>query len=271
MSTRTFGAVLGLLLACTVAAAASDKAELQRTWQSAWVFVPAANETGYSRVAATELDDYLAGRERRPRAVILYAHGCDGLSGITTASGRYLARAGYVVVAPDSYARRYKPVSCKPARHAGSLHRAVLGWRQNELHFAMDKLLEMEAVHGLPLVLMGHSEGGITVATIGAMPAAVARIIEGWTCHAGWPEYRGLAAPDTQPVLALVGAADPWFALRQLHGDCGAFMEGAAQRSIVFHAPDERAQQHWLSFHAEVRDTILQFIEAALQHVDGND
>jgi hypothetical protein len=39
---------------------------------------------------------------------------------------------------------------------------------------------------------MGHSEGAIAVATLDAPPVA-ARIIEGWTCHAGWPEYRGLA------------------------------------------------------------------------------
>jgi hypothetical protein len=117
-------------------------------------------------------------------------------------------------------------------------------------------------------VLMGHSQGAITTATIANMPVA-ARVIEGWTCHAGWPEYRGLAAPPDQPVLALVGENDPWFQSHVLKGDCGAFMPDdaggeTASRSIVYRAPNYLNAKHWLSGDSGVQREILDFIDRAV-------
>lgn len=49
---------------------------------------------------------------------------------------------------------------------------------------------------------VGFSEGAIVSATL---PAELdqplrARVIEGWTCQAGWPEYRGLNRATIEPV-----------------------------------------------------------------------
>lgn len=259
-------ALLAALLALPIAAlpiaarafaeTATDPAELARSWNGARVWLPQAPNRAADVQALETAQDL--------RGVVLYAHGCDGLSRISNATGRFLARAGLAVVAPDGFARQHKPVSCVPVRRQGSLHRAVLAWRHAELLHALERLGTIAALADLPVVLMGHSEGAISVATMQAPPVA-ARIIEGWTCHAGWPEYRGLAARAEEPVLALVGANDPWFRLPALQGDCGAFMAPhAAARSVVFRAPHPLHARHWLSFDAEVQELILGFIARSL-------
>ena len=241
-------AVLTLMLSIGAAIAQS---EVERTWQQAQIWLPGTLN------AVTPAD---IPADTQAKAVVLYAHGCDGPSRITTVSARFLAAAGYLVAAPDSFARREKPVSCDPTIPRGGLHREVLGWREAELRHAMTRLRAITATRGLPIALMGHSEGGITVATMEA-PDAALRVIEGWTCHAGWPEYRGLNAPVDQPVLSLVGAQDPWFRAPVLRGYCRAFMpDGAPMRSVVYRPPGYLAEKHWLTADAEVQATVLDFL-----------
>jgi len=248
-------AMLALMGLPALADTAQDPAELARSWNNARVWLPddPRHATGVQALESAAV----------PGAVVIYAHGCDGLSGITDATGRFLARAGHVVIAPDSFAREAKPVSCHPAQQRGSLHRRVLAWRHAELAHAMERIADMRALRGLPLILMGHSEGAITVATIHA-PAAT-RIIEGWTCHAGWPEYRGLNAPQDTAVLAMVGENDPWFRLPVLQGDCGAFMHDHPQgRSVVFQPPHSLHNRHYLSGDRDVQALILSFIDESI-------
>ena len=256
--------IIVLLLVAPAAARAdsgSDPAELLRTWQAAWVFAPAADALGYIRLTTAALPGFLA-RQTRRLVPVVYAHGCDGLSDISAETGRFLARAGYLVVEPDSFARRDKPVSCEPAAHLGGLHRAVLGWRQAELRAAAARLAALPHLQPGGPVLMGHSEGAIAVATLTGI-ASRARVIEGWTCEAGWPEYRGLRAPPEEPVLALVAQDDPWFRSPALHGDCGAFMAGRAHsRSIVYRPPGYLHDRHWLSVDGNVQATILGFLRS---------
>ena len=244
-----------LLMLMLAAGAATAQSEVDRTWQQAQVWLPGTD---------TAITPAGLPADIQTRAVVLYAPGCDGLGRITTVSARFLAAAGYLVVAPDSFARAEKPVSCDPAIPRGGLHRAVLGWRQAELRHAITRLRALPATRDLPIALMGHSEGGITVATIEA-PEVALRVIEGWTCHAGWPEYRGLNAPADQPVLALVGGLDPWFRAPVLRGDCGAFMPAdAPMRSVVYRPPNHLARKHWLSFDTTVQATVLEFLSAHL-------
>lgn len=198
------------------------------------------------------------------QVVVLYAHSRDGLGRITMVTARFLARTGYLVAALDSFAREQKPRNCNAAPQRGGLHRAVLGWRQAEMQLAMEKLRDTPALRGVPVVLMGHSEGAVSTTTLDA-PNVAMRIVEGWTCHAGWPEYRGLNVPPDQSVLALVGANDPWFTLPVLQDDCGAFMAPEGPRvSKVYRAQDYRGGKHWLSSDDAVQARILEFITAHL-------
>mgnify|MGYP005849301855 CR=1 FL=1 len=254
-------ALLALALAAGAAAAdpaAEDPAELARAWAAAEVWLPSAEGPRQATVEALA-----AWPEGAARGVVVFAHGCDGLGRIAPRIGRFLAEAGHVVVAPDGFARETKPRSCDPARLRGGLHRTVLGWRQAELAHAVRQVRALPAFTEAPLAVMGHSEGAIAVATA-ALPPVDAREIEGWTCHAGWPEYRGLAAPAEEPVPSLVGEADPCFAAPVLRGDCGRFMDGN-DVSVVYRAPDYLHARHWLSFDDGVRGVILAFLAAAFE------
>jgi hypothetical protein len=81
------------IVAASVASRGQD-AELDRTWRNAMVFAPAGNAAGYERLETAGLETYFAGQKSRPTGLILYAHGCDGLSEISRETGRFLARAG---------------------------------------------------------------------------------------------------------------------------------------------------------------------------------
>ena len=247
----------GALLAAFAAIAdpARDDAELARTWDEAIVFAPGPD--GPIRLNTSDLAGRFFAAEAPP--VVVYLHGCDGPSRITVETASFLAGAGWLVAAPDSFARLDKPKSCDaPARRSG-LHRAVLGWRHAEIGHAIAAIRDFPALAGSPVALMGHSEGAIAVATFTGESVS-ARVIEGWTCHAGWPEYRGLAAPPEEPVLSLLGADDPWFLTPALRGDCGAFMDDN-DRSVVFREPFYLHDRHWLTADSEVRALVVSFLK----------
>ncbi len=265
--------LLPLLLLVLIAGAAraaggnsdsgNDPAELERTWQAAWVFLPDTGPEGYRRVTIEALPEALAAHDAALPAVV-YAHGCSGHFKASEVTGAFLARAGFLVVMPDSFARADKPASCIPAKRQGGLHRDVLGWRQAEVGKAIGELKAMAGVRPDAIFLMGLSEGGITTATYQGQPLA-GRIVEGWTCHAGWPEYRGLNSPKDEPLLTLVAARDPWYRLPVLAGDCGAFMAGRSDaRSLVVEDPPSLAVSHWLTKNTGIQAEVLTFLE---QHV----
>ena len=250
------GAVAALLAPLPAPASGGD-ADLLRTWTRASVIVP-----GEDRLVRGWIDDIgerLTGPVG-PLPTVIYLHGCAGPGAISHGAAKLLAEAGYAVIMPDSFARDDKPKSCDPAREVGGFHRDVLGWRQAEANQAIRKARRLAWVDPDNVFLWGFSEGGITVATVTGEPVR-ARIIEGWTCHSGWDEYRGLRVPPEEPVLALVGGDDPWFRASYLHGDCGAFMEDRANaRSIVYERPDFLATKHHLSWHSGVQELILDFL-----------
>ena len=61
------------------------------------------------------------------------------------------------------------------------------------------------------------------------------RIVEGWTCQAGWYDYAGINAPESEPLLTLVGSKDPWFRDDWSQGSCGRFLSKSnGSRSVVY-------------------------------------
>ncbi len=241
---------------CTAATAIADPAaEIMRTWEGALIYAPTTAEP-----RQMSQDTALSWLSEHPdAAVVVYAHGCDGISKITSDTGRFLAEQGYLFVAPDSFARETKPLSCDARTLRSGLHRDVLVWRQDEIGNAIGLL---RAATDAPIALMGHSEGAIATATYKGKPVD-ARIIEGWTCHAGWPEYAGLNAPLSEPVLSLVGIDDPWFTASWAKGDCGEFMD-ENDTSIVFRKPSYLHKKHWLSVDREVRQLVSAFLRENL-------
>lgn len=162
---------------------------------------------------------------RQPLATVIYMHGCTGLGDFDLL--RAIAQRGFAVVAPDSFARRFRPMQCDPRAQTGGRNVFVFDFRMAEVSYALHRLRQLPWVDSERLFLFGTSEGGVAAALYRG-DDFLARVIAQWTCQ-GAPLVRGLAAPADEPVLAIVRADDPWYDPKRTpgqRGDCGAFMNG---------------------------------------------
>jgi poly(3-hydroxybutyrate) depolymerase len=265
---KRVGALVAVLAACcamgqAVAQSPSDfglNAEVTRTFDQGLIYFKhdgklVSQHTSNALPLLRELD------KSAFRGAVVYLHGCDGINTLSTKTADLLAAAGYLVLLPDSFARMDKPKSCDALQFQSGLHRDVLQWRQAEADYAIKQVKALGAVDPERVFLMGLSEGAIAVATYKGEPVA-GRIVEAWTCHAGWPEYRGLNAPANEPVLTLTSENDPWFQDPVLRGDCGEFIASPSpwRRSIVFRPPHPAASQHDLMWNKDVRTLVMAFL-----------
>ncbi len=241
----------------------SDPREIKRSWEAALVRIPGRSKGKMIRTTMGVLSE---GRVRVPDGkwpTVVYLHGCAGVWPGTYRRIDWLAANGFAVVAPVSLARRKYPRSCDVRQHRGGLYRPTLRMRQLDAAYAIAHAKQLRWVDPQNVFLMGLSQGGITTATLRTDDPATrvnARVVEGWTCHAGWEEYRGINAPPEEPVLTLVGARDPWFQHRWNRGDCGVFLDKTnGSRSVVFRSPPLR-DRHELLEAAEARQIVLDFL-----------
>ncbi len=240
----------------------SDPQEIRRTWEAALVRIPGEAKSDVMRATMRVLPAEATHFKRRWPTVI-YLHGCSGVWAGTYRRIDFLAAQGYAVIAPASFARRKYPRSCDPVHHRGGLYRPTLRMRQEDAGYAVVQAKKLAWVDPNNVFLVGFSQGAITAATFRSddPDARVnARILEGWTCHAGWEEYRGVRAPRSEPVLALVAKNDPWFQHSWNRGDCGRFLDPTnGSRSVVFDR-GKLANQHALLEDRHVQQLVLDFL-----------
>ncbi|MBT8350981.1 MAG: dienelactone hydrolase family protein, partial [Deltaproteobacteria bacterium] len=190
--------------------------------------------------------------------LIIYMHGCGGSGGIDDfRTFHFLANKGYAVLAPNSFAREYKPRSCDPETYTGGFHRGVLGFRLAEAQYAHEAVKKMPWVDKQNIFMMGFSEGGITTAKY-RHGGLAGRIILGWTCNTTWSEYSGISGPRDVPIFAAVASNDPWFKDPSLSGhyrDYSLF----AKRDIESIVID--ADCHAIHTLTSVRYKILLFLQ----------
>ena len=233
-------AILPLLVlaACGAVPPSDSPSDLARTWDGATLVLPPMGGTPIhhakmSQSAFGAPASASAGAAARRLPTVIYLHGCTGLGDLDFL--KRLAAAGFAVIAPDSFARRYRPLQCDPKSKTGGHNLFVYEFRLAEIAFAVQRAVELAWVDRRNLFLIGSSEGGVAVALYRG-DEFNARVIAQWTCH-GAPIVRGIAAPPGEPILAIVHRDDPWYApdrTRGQGGDCGRFMErGPASRSIV--------------------------------------
>jgi dienelactone hydrolase len=237
--------------------------ELARTLDYAVVAIPAQyfkwdvpsgmSTMGRMKDVAQDLTK-IAGENRIP--LVIYLHGCNGLDQSSSIDIEFLLSKGYAVLAPSSFARKYKPKSCEPSTYTGGLHRDVLLFRLAEASYAHQAANNLSWVDKRNIFMMGFSEGGLTTARYGRGGLA-GRIILGWTCNSGWPEYRGIAGPRDEPILAVVASKDPWFRNPSTSGDCGSWMffRRNAESVVV------DLNIHGVQLFPEVREKIVKFLE----------
>jgi len=253
--------VLGPILALVVAAAATacqtplldTSPDLERTWERALVLLPLENGS-VRRLAARDAAGTVRADRRLP--TIVYMHGCTGIRNL--AFLERLAQAGYAVIAPDSLARRYRPLQCDPQTSTGGRNRFVYAFREAELSYALQRLAEHAWVDHGNLFLIGTSEGGVTAALYRGDEFR-ARVIAQWTCT-GAALVRGIDAPADTPILAIVAADDPWYDPSRTigqRGTCGDHLgTRAGSRSVVIAG---RGQHDVLGDEAVIR-LILKFL-----------
>ena len=208
------------------------ESDIARTFENAVVLLPGAGGEAplVTRMNAPELGARLARGPKLSYPTVLYMHGCDGLGNLPAL--RAMARRGFAVIAPDSFARRFRPRQCDPRTRRGGRNYYVFDFRAAEISYALIRFRALPWVDKKKLFLVGASEGGLAAAQHRGS-AFRARVIAAWTCH-GSPLVRGLGAPADEPVLALVHANDPWYARgrsRRLSGHCGAFFGPGRPRS----------------------------------------
>ena len=234
--------------------------DIERTWLEAMVALPADSSTAgplIARLSSEPVERRLnAIAAQAPLPVAIYLHGCTGVGNLDFLKD--LAATGIVVIAPDSFARRYRPLQCDPKTKTGGRNLFVYDFRLAELTFALGRLEESPWADLENLFLVGNSEGGVAAALFRG-DVFNARVITQWTCQ-GAPLVRGIAAPAGTPVLAIVRENDPFY--DALHtpaqqGHCGEYLAGRpASRSIVLAA----GEVHDVYNEPAAVQTILDFI-----------
>ena len=241
----------------------NDPVEMERVWQAALVRIPKPGG-GYTATTVKELHAHnLEGSKKFP--TVIYLHGCSGIWEGTYTRINFLASNGYAVIAPPSMARKKYAKSCAPVQIQGGFYRDILKMRQFDAGYAIENAKTLPWVDANHVFLVGLSEGGITTATFrsNSKGASVrARIVEGWTCQSVWHEYRGINAPEGEPVLTLLGANDPWFQNPYTSGECTGFIKKRkdGSKSVVY-TGESLSHRHVLLEDERVQAEVLDFLK----------
>lgn len=191
-----------------------------------------------------------------PVPTVVFMHGCTGLRNLEPLKA--LARAGFAVIAPDSFARRFRPLQCRPSERRGGENIYVYDFRLAEISYGLHRMAALPWIDSKRLFLMGVSEGGVAAALYRGEEFR-ARVIAQWTCH-GRAFVRGLAAGPHEPVLAIVRSEDPWYdsaRTRDQEGDCGMFFkETQSSASLVL----EGGSKHDVFDEPSVVRKIVEFL-----------
>ena len=240
-----------------------DPKELSLPWLNALVRIPKTN----GEISRGEMKDFLNSDETHNKKykTIIYLHGCSGIWSGSAKRIDFFANNGYAVIAPASMARQKYAQSCDTAISKGGLYRSVLKIRLIDAEHAVIQAKKLDWVDINNIFLVGHSEGGITTARYSPKSKAAsvtARVIEGWTCNAGWDEYRGVNSPFNEPILSIVAKYDPWFQADHLRGDCGQFInENMFSKSVVIENDPILSKKHGIMHDPKVRKITLDFLK----------
>jgi len=213
---RRFAAILlSLPILLSAAAARADEDEVARTWAEAQVYVRYETEDlTYGIIGGPISAGYIAKLLDRfartePQPVIIHLHGCgrsDGLSDIQS-EGRGMAELGFIVVAPDSFARPGRPESCDPRkaeRFPGAPYALLQRYRQEELRYALAQVLAAPWADRNHIFVSGFDEGADAVLAF-RDPAVLGRIAIGAPCR-----FEPLLDPKL-PTLLVIARDDLWF------------------------------------------------------------
>jgi fermentation-respiration switch protein FrsA (DUF1100 family) len=241
------GALLAAFFLAGCATLGSSPTEMAQTWDLGRIYFP-----GFPYWLTTDADPPAS--VTRPTPTVLYLHGCAGIRDFDDLWARTLSGAGYAVVMPNSFARPGRVSGCAQVRWE------IYNLRAEEIGYAQERLRRLPWVDQRNIFLMGHSEGGGSVALWSASGFR-GHVISGWPCtHRVDPFFDGVRAPSSTPVLALNFERDPEFSGAMV-GRCGAKLVGRQDsRELVL-----RGSGHFPMYSEEARQAVVEFLRTHTQ------
>ena len=172
--------------------------------------------------------------------VIVYAHGCAGMVLASREHVHMLERLGdYVVVAPDSFARK-RPVTCwGPGAVDVDATSVARRLRRAELVHALDRVVRLPWVDKDNIFLIGHSQGGGMAMDYSGDVKLKGRVSLNGACNNRFSRA-GLTANGLRPTeaaLAFDSGHDPWFA--RYASDCPEMVKLHSNGRLVVDPDDE--------------------------------
>lgn len=191
--------MLGICFSTSIAHADSNDQDVKKSWDGAKVFVPGnRSETTPDKIKVD-----------MPRPVVIYMHGCTGLTSESFSWGGFIKDLGYIAVLPDSMARRSES-NCDPRTKKTGAFPKAHAMRQEEIRFAFDQVKNSAWADAKNVFLMGHSEGGFAAAQT-KLEGFSGIIISGWRCtYTKNPSFDGISAPLNTPILTVEWNRDDW-------------------------------------------------------------
>ncbi len=262
MKSRQIKTILGIaIMALTFAfsavspasfaqAAENREEDVGKSWEKAEVFVPGSFFTSVPGKVSVE----------KPLPVVIYMHGCTGISAHDSQWGNFIKGLGFVAILPDSMARPGRKLNCNPVMKRGGFFPQAHAMRQEEISYALEQIKKSQWADTRNIFLMGHSEGGAAAAR-NRLDGFRGIIISGWTCtNAKNPDFDGIFAPIETPILTLEWDRDLWYAGTIREGSCAnKFGERKKAQRILF-----SGSQHDTYQQAEARDAVARFLKENL-------
>jgi dienelactone hydrolase len=136
--------------------------------------------------------------------VVILMHGCTGITLEEKKWAEFIKDLGFVVIMPNSFARKNRLKNCNPQTKRGGLFPLAQEFRQQEIAHAISVIKSYDWVDTDRIYLMGHSEGGVAAASA-PQDDFKGRIITGSSCRTG------INGSRSTPILAIVYMQDEWY------------------------------------------------------------
>lgn len=172
--------------------------------------------------------------------VIVYAHGCAGMVRASREHVYMLERLGdYVVVAPDSFARKRPPSCWGPGAVDVDATSVARRLRRAELIHALDRMARLPWVDTDNIFLIGHSQGGGMAIDYSGDVKLKERISLNGACNSRFPRagLTGNGLRATESAVVFESGQDPWFA--RYASDCPEMVKRHPNGQLIVDPDDQ--------------------------------
>lgn len=236
--------------------AISDLEELDKTWQDALVYLPDELGGAFGRLIGDGRFDKAISQSNKDKKwpLILLMHYCEGL-GHHREDMKRLSKLGFIVIGPNSFARKHRPLGCYEDRAKFIRYfDAAVAFQKAELDYSVQKLSRFDWIDKKNLFLFGSGMGGLVVAHYEGDEFA-GHLIEGWGCRGPNPIFDGIWAPPSVRVFATVSRNTPFLIKKAgFSVDCETFINQRKDSvSVVLDRPAHQVSWYPKSFQPMIR------------------